>query len=81
MMNDKFFNLEARHLLFTLIYFVCFSCNISNGLCENDNIETISNSDKNYKVVKYERDCGATTNTSLHLAILDYKKSLTDLTN
>lgn len=51
------------------------SCNIV-GDCSNHIFKQINNSNSSYKIIKFDRECGATTGNSIQLSVIKYYDSL-----
>ena len=64
---------NIAHWIFIIIYlFIIISCN----LCTNIVIDELNLPYTSYKVIIFERDCGATTATSLQLSIVSRTEKL-----
>jgi hypothetical protein len=76
--------LGALALILALIIVLCgyFSWVIWNeaasGMCGNEVFQEVYSQDKQYKVVVFERDCGATTAFSTQISILKAKQELSN---
>jgi hypothetical protein len=51
----------------------------SSDMCGNDIYQEVYSSDRQYKVVVFERDCGATTGFSTQLSILEAQQELSNV--
>ncbi len=52
-----------------------YSCNITEG-CDNQIYARINSGDNKLKVIKFGRDCGATTKISIQLSLIKFTDSL-----
>jgi len=50
----------------------------SSGMCENQIVSEIPSPDRSYKVVIFQRACGATTDFSTQISLLSLTSSLPD---
>jgi hypothetical protein len=69
-----FKNLSA--ICFLSIIFL--SCNDSQ-LCRNENLASRDNPARTLKLIKFDRDCGATTGNSVQISVLKFQESLQNL--
>jgi Family of unknown function (DUF5412) len=50
----------------------------ANGMCGNEVFQEVYSQDKQYKVIVFERDCGATTAFSTQISILEATQELSN---
>lgn len=62
-------------ILLLLVTFTRCNSNVT-GDCNNHVYEQIDNSKRTFKIVKFDRGCGATTSNSIQLSVIDYNDSL-----
>jgi hypothetical protein len=63
-------------LLFIILFFYLLLDYLFSGLCGNTIIQTSTSPNQKYKLVLYQRDCGATTGFSSQISLLDIDKKL-----
>lgn len=60
-----------------LLLFTMTNCNLNiTGDCNNHVFQQIANSSKTSRIVKFDRGCGATTDNSIQLSVVNYTDSL-----
>ena len=66
-----------RHQTFfaVLLAIILSKCNIA-GDCSNHLSSQISNAKGNFKIVKFDRGCGATTDNNIQLSVIKFSDSL-----
>jgi hypothetical protein len=62
-------------ILAILTLLLDFSCDIT-GDCNNYNYKQINNEDNTFKILKFDRGCGATTANSIQLSLINFSDSL-----
>jgi hypothetical protein len=71
-------------MIFKNLSAICFlsiiflSCNDSQ-LCRNEIIASRDNPARTLKLIKFDRDCGATTGNSVQISVLKFQESLQNL--
>ena len=70
------FPLKNRMILLLLL-FILTKCNLNiTGDCNNHISQQIANNSKTFKIVKFDRGCGATTANSIQLSVVIHNDSL-----
>jgi hypothetical protein len=60
-----------------LLLFILTNCNLNiAGDCNNHVFQQITNNSKTFRIVKFDRGCGATTGNSIQLSVVNYNDSL-----
>jgi hypothetical protein len=60
-----------------LLLFILTNCNLNiAGDCNNHVYQEINNNSKTFRIVKFDRGCGATTGNSIQLSVVSYNDSL-----
>ena len=63
------------------IYLVwLFGRGMASGMCGNDVFQEVYSPNKQYKIIVFERDCGATTGFSTQISILEGTQALSNVT-
>jgi flagellar basal body-associated protein FliL len=57
-----------------------FGSGMASGMCGNDVFQEVYSPNKQYKVIVFERDCGATTGFSTQISILEATQALSNVT-
>ncbi len=58
------------------LVFMIAGCSLYD--CGNDIYQRLDSRDRSYKILKYSRDCGATTGVSTQISLLPFKKELSN---
>jgi hypothetical protein len=60
-----------------LLLFILTNCNLNiTGDCNNHVSQQIVNKSKTFKIVKFDRGCGATTANSIQMSVVNHNDSL-----
>ena len=60
-----------------LLLFILTNCNLNiTGECNNHIFQRITNNSKTLRIVKFDRGCGATTDNSIQLSVVNFNDSL-----
>ncbi len=69
--------MKLQRLVYLSFVFALTQCNFNvTGDCKNHIYQQIENQSKTYKIIKFDRGCGATTGNSIQLSLVSFKDSL-----